>query len=130
MMRSAKLNRKSYYSPTCSCVRYLKNASIHLMLTFHTSQLTLDQDFRCLPSGNKAPTPLEKLQGLFSFPYSGGEAIMLLSRLVRETLDELLLPVRGLGDAFAGLGVGNACLSSDLSFFSPGVDLVGSVVRG
>jgi primosomal protein N' (replication factor Y) len=40
-----------------------------------------------------APAPLEKLQGQFRFHIlMRGEAIMRLSRLVRETLDKLPLP--------------------------------------
>jgi primosomal protein N' (replication factor Y) len=40
-----------------------------------------------------APAPLEKLQGQFRFHIlMRGEAIVRLSRLVRETLDKLPLP--------------------------------------
>jgi primosomal protein N' (replication factor Y) (superfamily II helicase) len=43
--------------------------------------------------GDATPAPLEKLQGQFRFHIlSRGEAIMRLSRLVRETLDKLPLP--------------------------------------
>ena len=43
--------------------------------------------------GNPAPAPLEKLQGQFRFHILiRGEAIMRLSRLVRETLDKLPFP--------------------------------------
>jgi primosomal protein N' (replication factor Y) (superfamily II helicase) len=43
--------------------------------------------------GEAAPAPLEKLQGQFRFHILlRGEAIMRLSRLVRETLDKLPLP--------------------------------------
>ena len=43
--------------------------------------------------GSPAPAPLEKLQGQFRFHIlMRGEAIMRLSRLVRETLDRLPLP--------------------------------------
>jgi len=40
-----------------------------------------------------APAPLEKLQGQFRFHIlMRGEAIMRLSRLIRETLEKLPLP--------------------------------------
>ena len=43
--------------------------------------------------GAATPAPLEKLQGQFRFHILlRGEAIMRLSRLVRETLDKLPLP--------------------------------------
>src|SRR5213592_2796401 len=43
--------------------------------------------------GDAAPAPLEKLQGQFRFHILiRGEAIMRLSRLVRETLDKLPFP--------------------------------------
>jgi primosomal protein N' len=43
--------------------------------------------------GDAAPAPLEKLQGQFRFHIlMRGEAIVRLSRLVRETLDKLPFP--------------------------------------
>jgi primosomal protein N' (replication factor Y) len=43
--------------------------------------------------GEASPAPLEKLQGQFRFHIlMRGEAILRLSRLVRETLDKLPLP--------------------------------------
>ena len=43
--------------------------------------------------GDATPAPLEKLQGQFRFHIlMRGEAIMRLSRLIRETLDKLPLP--------------------------------------
>jgi primosomal protein N' (replication factor Y) len=43
--------------------------------------------------GDPTPAPLEKLQGQFRFHILiRGEAIMRLSRLVRETLDKLPFP--------------------------------------
>jgi primosomal protein N' (replication factor Y) (superfamily II helicase) len=43
--------------------------------------------------GEATPAPLEKLQGQFRFHILiRGEAIMRLSRLVRETLDKLPFP--------------------------------------
>lgn len=52
--------------------------------------------------GDATPAPLEKLQGQFRFHILiRGEAIMRLSRLVRETLDKLPLP----GDVVAAVDV-------------------------
>jgi primosomal protein N' len=43
--------------------------------------------------GDATPAPLEKLQGQFRFHILiRGEAIVRLSRLIRETLDKLPLP--------------------------------------